>query len=119
MQNKNAEKIMEVENSKMPDISRFNMPIIVDFYASWCGPCKMLAPVLEKIADKFSGKIKILKVDIDNNSDLANDYEIASVPTLLFFKDGEILKRHSGFMPEEKISELILELFGISYLQEN
>ena len=79
---------------------------LVDFFATWCGPCKMLSPILEQIDDQ----IDIIKVDIDEFEDLTNEYRIMSVPTLLFFKDGEILKEEVGFHSKEELEKIIKEL---------
>ncbi len=79
---------------------------LVDFYAEWCGPCKMLMPVLESIEDK----INIIKVDIDKFEDLALEYRIMSVPTLMFFKDGEKVKELVGFRDEDELLDVIDEL---------
>lgn len=78
--------------------------ILVDFYADWCGPCKMLGPVLEKIDG-----IDILKVNVDDNQDLARKYGVMSIPCLILFENGEEVKRNVGFMPEAKIKEFIEE----------
>ncbi len=100
------EKIFDVESFEN-EIANSPVPVIVDFFAPWCGPCKMLAPVLEKIKEKFEGSLEVIKIDIDKNSDLANKYNVMSVPTLMFFSGGELVRREIGFMPEEKISKII------------
>ena len=96
------------------EITNSISPIIVDFFASWCGPCKMLSPVLENIDEKFGENLKILKVDIDKFPELANKYNIMSVPTLIFFENGEIVRQETGFMLEEKIMEFIKSDFYIN-----
>ena len=96
------------------EITNSCSPVIVDFFASWCGPCKMLSPVLENIDEKFGENLKILKVDIDKFPELANKYNIMSVPTLIFFENGEIVRQETGFMLEEKIMEFIKSDFYIN-----
>ena len=81
--------------------------VLVDFFATWCGPCKMLAPVLENLNDELNGKAKIVKVDIDECSDLANEFKIVSVPTMILFKNGEPVDSMVGFLPKEKIQQVI------------
>ena len=73
--------------------------VLVDFFATWCGPCKMLAPELEKLAEKLKGKLTILKVDVDESSDLAMKFGIMSVPTMILFKDGKVAKQFMGYQP--------------------
>lgn len=81
-----------------------NEPVVlVDFSASWCGPCKMLAPVLESVSEKMVDKIKIVKVDIDEEMELASEYGIMAVPTMILFKEGKQVDAFSGFMPEAKL----------------
>ena len=80
---------------------------VVDFFATWCGPCKMLGAVLEKIAPEQN--FDILKIDIDENSQLAESYEVMVVPTLLFIKDGEVVGRESGFFSQEKFADLVTQ----------
>lgn len=80
---------------------------IVDFFATWCGPCKMLSPVLEGLASEMEGKAKFIKVDIDQNSDLANEFQIVSVPTMIIFKNGQKVDQMVGFLPKERIQEMI------------
>jgi thioredoxin 1 len=96
------------------EIASSNVPVIVDFFASWCGPCKMLAPVLEKIQEKFEGSLEVIKIDIDKCSDLANKYNVMSVPTLMFFSGGELVRSEVGFMSEEKISQIIESDFCVT-----
>jgi len=80
---------------------------VVDFFATWCGPCKMLAPVLEGLSSEMEGKAKFIKVDIDQSLDLANQFQISSVPTMVIFKDGEKVEQLVGFLPKEKIQQAI------------
>ncbi len=80
---------------------------VVDFFATWCGPCKMLAPVLEGLSGDMEGKAKFIKVDIDQSLDLANEFQIASVPTMVIFKDGQKVEQLIGFLPKEKIQQTI------------
>ena len=80
---------------------------VVDFFATWCGPCKMLAPVLEGLAGEMEGKVKFIKVDIDQSLDLANEFQISSVPTMIIFKDGQKAEQLVGFLPKERIQQAI------------
>lgn len=80
---------------------------VVDFFATWCGPCKMLAPVLEGLAGEMEGKVKFIKVDIDQSLDLANEFQISSVPTMIIFKDGQKSDQLVGFLPKERIQQAI------------
>ena len=79
------------------------IPTVVDFWAVWCGPCKMIAPVLEDIAEDYSGKLQVVKLDVDNNNASAMKYGVMSIPTLILFKDGKAAERIVGFLPKEKL----------------
>src|SRR3990167_11083174 len=81
--------------------------VLVDFYAAWCGPCKMLAPILDQIAKEFSGKLVIGKVDIDHAEETASQFEISSIPTLILFKDGHELSRVEGLQSAEELKKFI------------
>lgn len=81
--------------------------VLVDFYATWCGPCKMIAPVLEEIDTEIGNEIKILKVDVDQNQSIANEYSVMSIPTLLLFKDGKVISKCVGFTPKEALIDWI------------
>ena len=83
------------------------LPAIVDFYATWCGPCKAIAPVLEKLAAEYKGKIVVYKIDTDKELNLALQYKVASIPTLLLFKNGEVAATNIGFIGEEQVMEFI------------
>lgn len=81
--------------------------VLVDFWATWCGPCKMIAPVLEELDAEMSDKVKIVKVDVDENQETAGQYGIMSIPTLLLMKDGETVDKVVGFRPKEALAELV------------
>ncbi|HCZ1562705.1 TPA: thioredoxin [Staphylococcus aureus] len=80
---------------------------LVDFWATWCGPCKMIAPVLEELAADYEGKADILKLDVDENSSTAAKYEVMSIPTLIVFKDGQPVDKVVGFQPKENLAEVL------------
>jgi thioredoxin 1 len=82
-------------------------PVLVDFFAEWCGPCKMMAPELKRFADMYKEKIRVLKVDVDKNSATANHFNIQGVPTLILFKQGKILWRQSGAVNAQQLSSII------------
>ena len=91
------------DDNFIEEVIESEIPVLVDFWAEWCGPCKVIAPVLEEIAEDYAGKVKVAKVDIDNNADLTTKYNITSIPTLLLIKDGEEVKRQRGAIPRETI----------------
>ena len=89
--------------STFSELINADEPVLVDFYAEWCGPCKALAPVLAELSGELEGKLRIVKVDIDSNPQAAAYYSIRGVPTLLLFRKGEIKWRQSGFVPKKEL----------------
>ena len=88
-------------------ISSPGMPVLVDFYADWCGPCKSMAPILSQVASELSGKVKVIKVDIDKNPAAANQFRVQGVPTLILFSKGQPVWRQSGVVPANQLSQII------------
>ncbi len=82
-------------------------PVVVDFWAEWCGPCKMIAPALEELAGSMNGKVKIVKLNVDENPQTAAKYGIMSIPTLMLFKNGELASRQVGAAPKQKLEQWI------------
>ena len=82
-------------------------PVVVDFWAEWCGPCKMIAPALEEIAGSLNGKVKIVKLNVDESPETAQKYGIMSIPTLMIFKNGEMASRQVGAAPRQKLEQWI------------
>jgi thioredoxin 1 len=87
-------------------------PVLVDFGAVWCQPCKMLDPVVKELANEWGDRVKVVKVDVDHNPDLAMRYSVMGVPTLILFKDGEPRERQSGFQPKKKLEARFAPLLG-------
>jgi len=92
------------------EVKEASEPVIVDFWAEWCGPCKMLTPVLEEIAGEQDGALKIVKVNVDENQELAAQYDISAIPTLLVFQGGELKDTITGVLPKEAILQKVEEL---------
>jgi len=86
------------------EVLKSNTPVMVDFWAEWCGPCKMIAPILDEIAQEFDGRIKVAKLDVDSNNKTAGRYNIMSIPSLLFFKDGQLVDQIVGAMPKSQLT---------------
>ena len=85
------------------EVLQSDLPVFVDFYADWCGPCKMMSPVIDKLAEEFAGRIKVGKVNVDENGDLAVKYGIMSIPNMVFFKNGEVVDRIVGAIPKPQM----------------
>ena len=103
-----SEKTVKVDNENFKsEVLNSEEPVVVDFWAPWCGPCKMIAPVLEELADEYEGELKIAKVNVDNNQGLAQKYQVSSIPNLVFFNEGEAVDRQVGFTSKEAIVEKV------------
>jgi len=89
------------------EVLESEQPVVVDFFADWCGPCRMVAPILEELSDQYKGKCKIGKVNVDESSDLAAQYQISSIPALFFFKGGKVVEGVVGVLPKESFEEKI------------
>jgi thioredoxin 1 len=86
------------------EVTQATQPVVVDFWAEWCQPCKMLTPVLDKVAEKFQGQLKVVKCNVDENQELAMKYGVMSIPNLIFFKDGQVINQALGYMSEPQLS---------------
>ncbi len=92
------------DDSFEQEVLKSNTPVLVDFWAEWCGPCKMIAPILDEIALEFDGRVKVAKVDVDANNKTAGRYNIMSIPSLLFFKNGQLVDQIVGAMPKSQLA---------------
>ncbi|PZX59603.1 thioredoxin [Algoriphagus ratkowskyi] len=100
-------KAIEITDANFEEIIKSELPILVDFWAEWCGPCKMIGPVVEELAGDYEGKAVIGKVDVDANPAVAQAFGIRSIPTLLFFKGGEVVDKQVGAVPKSVLAQKI------------
>jgi len=92
------------------EVEQSDLPVLVDFWATWCAPCLKLVPVIEELAQKYNGKVKFGKVNVENSPQIAQKFGIRSIPTLLIFKNGKIMAQITGAQPKKNIEEKILEV---------
>ena len=94
-----------ITNENFASLKAGKLPMVVDFWATWCGPCRMIAPIIEELAADFDGQIVVGKCDVEENDDLAAEFGIRNIPTILFFKNGEVVDKIIGAQPKAKIEE--------------
>lgn len=103
-----SDKILNISTDNFEqEVLGADVPVLVDFWAAWCGPCRMVAPVLEELAEQMEGKVRIAKVNVDENQDTAVKFQVSSIPTFILFKDGEAADRMLGAMPKGAFEQFI------------
>ena len=103
-----ADNVMEIsDNSFENEVLQSDLPVFVDFWAPWCGPCKAIGPIVEELANDFAGKIKFGKCNVDNNPATPTKYGIQAIPTLILFKDGQVAEKIVGMVPKAKLEEAL------------
>ena len=109
-----SENILEItDDSFEAEVLKADIPVLVDFWAPWCGPCRAIAPIMETLADIYDGKIKFAKCNVDNNPVTPSKFNISSIPTMIFFQNGEVYKDAIvGLVPRETLEATIVELTG-------
>jgi len=106
-----AENLIEfTDNNFDTEVLKSNLPVLVDFWAEWCGPCKMIAPIVEEIAGDYAGKVKVGKVNVDFNNQVAMQYGIRGIPALLVFKGGSVANQIVGAVPKNNITQILDEV---------
>ena len=99
-----------ISNENFENLKNGDKPLVVDFWATWCGPCRMIGPIISKLAEKYDGKIVVGKCDVEDNEDLAEQFGIRNIPTILFFKGGQIANKVVGAQSEAKLDEVFQSL---------
>jgi thioredoxin 1 len=106
----NEQVILTLNEENFDDhLTSCREPILVDFWASWCAPCKLIAPVLDELAEELSGRARIAKVDVEASGDLTNRFGVSSIPTLILFKDGRVVDQLIGAAPKDQIRRMVLK----------
>ena len=107
-----SENIINVTDGSFDeDVLQSDQPVVVDFWAPWCGPCKSIAPVLEQIAEEFSGKVKVAKMNVDDNPETPVQYNVKGIPNIVFFKNGEVADKQVGAVPKSNLVTKLEALF--------
>ena len=100
-------ELMITKDNFEAEVLNSELPVLVDFFATWCGPCRMLAPTIEELKADYAGRVKIVKIDVDAEPELAIRYRVASIPTLLYFKNGEVVATSLGLKPKAALEDML------------
>lgn len=108
----NGKTVTLTDANFQEEVLNSDQPVLVDFWATWCGPCRQIAPIIEELADDFEGRAKVGKLDVDENQQTAMNYNVRSIPTLLFIKDGEVAEQHVGGASKQDLAQKLEALAG-------